>query len=163
MDDTAEWYHDKLLGLNASMRDIENSLHLYTESLKKPANVESGIGRRADRIKAEKCLAHATRLADAMDRISEKNPHTMRDSSGWSTFFGLVLGGLGLLLLIIGVFVMALSSFWIGLGLSIAGLSLMLIGVLIFAASKLAVLAVVLGLAFCMMLALFIIILFVVL
>ena len=167
--DIEQWYWDEVQKIDRHAQQLEDMLYSRLEHMRKApsggyVNQELGFGptKRGDIRKAEKCLNHATVLANYTERISAKSPNNNGGPQySTLTWSGIVFGLVGIVLLIVGLFVMSLSSFWVGFGLSITGLVLLLIGVLIFVGSKRAVFASVAGIALGIFLIAFIILLFV--
>ena len=171
VDDTdiEQWYWDEVQKIDTHARQLEDMLYTRLEHMRKaPAggyvNTELGFGptKRNDIRRAERCLNHATILADYTERISTKSPLNGTSAPYTPlTWTGIGFGIVGAILLIVGLFVMGLSSFWVGFGLSVTGLIIMLVGVLMLA-SKRAVFATVAGIALGIFLIAFVILLLVV-
>jgi hypothetical protein len=146
VDDTdiEQWYWDEVQKIDTHARQLEDMLYSRLEHMRKaPAggyvNTELGFGptKRNDIRRAERCLNHATILADYTERISAKSP--LNGTSAPYT-----------------------PLTWTGFGLSVTGLIMLLIGVLIFAGSKRVVFATVAGIALGIFLIAFVILLLVV-
>jgi len=169
--DIEQWYWDEVKKIDVHAQQLEDMLYSRLQHMRKApeggsyVNQELGFGptKRGDIRRAEKCLNHAIVLADYTERISAKSPYNGANAPySPLTWAGVGFGIVGAILLIVGLFVMGLSSFWVGFGLSVTGLVMLLVGVLIFAGSKRAVFATVAGIALGIFLIAFIILLLVV-
>jgi len=157
-EDVEDWYWQEVEKIKNHAAQVENELYNHMERLRKPYNPEIGYNRPSvgSIRKTEKCLNHATALADYTERISARNPMSTQGRS-YLSWFGIGLAAVGLLLIVIGLFIMGLTSFWVGVGLSITGLVLLVIGALVLFESQRLVLAFITGGSCCILLILFII------
>jgi hypothetical protein len=163
--DVEKWYWDEVRKVDQHAQQLETLLFNRLQQMKRGENPEVGYGipKRGDIRKTELCLSHATQLADHTERIATKNPYTSVNKMSNISYAGIVLGVIGFLLMLVGLFVMALSSFWVGFGLSVGGLVLLLVGTLIFVGSKRVVFATIGGVSLGVLLLAFIILLVVLL
>ena len=164
--DIEQWYWDEMGKLDDHAQQLETMLRSHIDQLRRSKggflNAELGIGlpKYGEISKAARCLNHAARVAEYTQKLSTA-ARPANGTTGYSntTYAGIALGVLGLVLLIVGIFVMSLSSFWVGVGLSIAGIVLMLIGLLLFIGSKRWVFATITGIGLGIFLVAFVVLL----
>jgi hypothetical protein len=156
--DVEEWYHGEIRAIELHAQKVEQMLFQHVKGLRE--SVGSVLPKRGDIRKAERCLSHAVEMADLTERISARTPLTAyQDRWTATTYTGAAFAVVGGIVLVVGLILMALSSFWIGFGLSVGGLTLLLVGMLIFAGSKRVVLASVAGIALAILLVTFVVLL----